>query len=316
LLFFLVYLSFFYSLFLFKQQQQMARFIPYSVAMVTPFNKAGNLDTASVPAVVNYYLDQKIPGLLVSGTTGEQHCMTIDERKQLYNLVGKVADGKCQLYAGVAAFKTNDAKELACAAKDAGFNGIMLGFPPYRIPSQKEAEIYVKEVAESAKGLPIFLYNNPNRNGFKMEPETFVRVAKSVDNVLGIKETGDPTYVKRMKDGLGDAASSYTFFTGADSSFIDWYTTHGYTGITSIAGNVYNEEVKSIVDHLLKGETDQANKIMESIAPGIELLGKEGILQSIKYILRKKNVPIGYCPSPLMDVSDETKLELDKVFLA
>ncbi|KAI8881184.1 aldolase [Backusella circina FSU 941] len=293
----------------------MAHFIPYSVAMVTPFTKAGNLDTASVPAVVKYYLDQNIPGLLVSGTTGEQHCMTIDERKQLYNLTGKAADGKCQLYAGVAAFKTDDAKELALAAKKAGFNGIMLGFPPYRIPSQKEAEFYVKEVAESVKELPIFLYNNPRRNGFKVEPETFARIAKSVDNVFGVKETGDPTYVKRMKDGLGDAVGSYSFFTGDDSTFIDWYTTHGYTGITSIAGNLYNKEVQSIVDHLSKGETEQANKIMESIAPGIKLLGKEGIVQSIKYILRKKNVPIGYCPSPIMDISDETKQELDKVFL-
>lgn len=88
------------------------RFIPYSVAMVTPFTKSGTLDLASVPAVVNYYLDQKIPGLLVSGSTGEQHCMTIAERKQLYNAVATTAAGKIQLYAGVAAFKTEDRKSV------------------------------------------------------------------------------------------------------------------------------------------------------------------------------------------------------------
>ncbi|ORZ05225.1 hypothetical protein BCR42DRAFT_428433 [Absidia repens] len=291
----------------------MARFIPYSVAMVTPFTKAGTLDDLSVPHVVKYYLNQHIPGLLVSGSTGEQHCMTVAERKQLYNLVGETAAGKCQLYAGVAAFKTDDAKELAQAAKDAGFSGIMLGFPPYRIPSQQEAELYVSEVAACVKDLPIFLYNNPRRNGFDLEPETFVRIAKAVDNVHGLKEAGNPENIAKVKSALVDV-DRYCFFSGRDLTFTDAFTTQGYTGITSIAGNVYPDQVKSIVDHLLRNETTQAKRIMENITPGIALLEKAGMIQSIKYILRKKNVPVGFCPRPVLDVSDEIKQALDKIF--
>ncbi|CEJ02076.1 hypothetical protein RMCBS344292_16093 [Rhizopus microsporus] len=294
----------------------MAQFIPYSVAMVTPFTHEGCLDVASVPAVVKYYLDQNIPGLLVSGSTGEQHCMTIAERKQLYHLVAKTAAGKCQLYAGVAAFKTQDAKELAQAAKEAGFSGIMLGFPPYRRPSQAEAEAYVKQVAESAKELPIFLYNNPPRTGFDLEPETFVRIAETVDNVCGIKEAGNPENVNKIKPALGNTVDTYSFFTGSDSGFIDQFVTKGYTGITSIAGNVYPDQCKSIVDHLLKNQTEQARRIWEKIAVGVELLQKAGMVPSIKYILRKKNVPVGYCPPPLLDINDDVKQALDKIFFA
>ncbi|KAI8090090.1 uncharacterized protein B0P05DRAFT_529306 [Gilbertella persicaria] len=293
----------------------MARFIPYSVAMVTPFTKAGNLDIASVPAVVKYYLNQNVPGLLVSGTTGEQHCMTIAERKQLYDLVSTTVSGKCKLYAGVATFKTEDAKELALAAKEAGFSGIMLGFPPYRIPSQKEAELYVKEVADSVKELPLFLYNNPRRNGFSLEPETFARIAKTVGNIYGQKEAGSPENVRKMKATL-DNVDTYSFFSGSDSTFIEAFTTHGYTGITSIAGNIYPDQMKFVVDHLLKNEIEQAKSIMESIAPGIKLLEEAGMIQSIKYILRKKDVPIGFCPSPIQDISDEAKQALDKVFFS
>ncbi|KAI9472942.1 hypothetical protein BDB00DRAFT_793487 [Zychaea mexicana] len=296
------------------------RFIPYSVAMVTPFTKAGNLDVASVPQVVKYYLDHNIPGLLVSGTTGEQHCMTIAERKQLYSLVAQAAAGtNCQLYAGVAAFKTNDAKELAKAAKEAGFSGIMLGFPPYRIPSQQEAQVYVEQVASAAKDLPCFLYNNPRRNGFTVEPETFARIAKSVDNVFGQKEAGSPENVNKMKallsndQATANSLGQYSFFTGSDSSIIDAFTRYGYTGITSIAGNVYPDQVKAIVGHLLRKETEQAKQIMETIAPGIELLEKAGMIQSIKYLLRKQNVPIGYCPPPIQDISDEVKEALDEI---
>ncbi|KAI7873862.1 dihydrodipicolinate synthetase [Lichtheimia hyalospora FSU 10163] len=290
------------------------RFIPYSVAMVTPFTKSGTLDLASVPAVVKYYLDQNIPGLLVSGTTGEQHCMTIAERKQLYNAVATTAAGKIQLYAGVAAFKTDDAKELAQAARDAGFNGIMLGFPPYRIPSQHEAEQYVAQVAATVKEVPIFLYNNPRRNGFNVEPETFVRIAKSVDNVFGQKEAGHPENVNKMKTALNNDVAKYSFLSGDDAGFVDAYINKGYTNITSIAGNVYPSQFDNIVELLLKNENDQAKQVMESIAPGIALLSKAGMIQSIKYILRKKGVPVGYCPPPIMDIDDETKQALDQTF--
>ncbi|KAI8142192.1 hypothetical protein BJV82DRAFT_615899 [Fennellomyces sp. T-0311] len=294
------------------------RFIPYSVAMVTPFTKAGNLDVASVPQVVKYYLDHGIPGLLISGTTGEQHCMTIAERKQLYRSVAEtVAGTNCQIYAGVAAFKTADAKELAATAQEVGFAGIMLGFPPYRRPNQHEIEVYVREVAGAASKLPIFLYNNPPRNGISVEPETFARIASTVDNVYGQKEAGNPENVNAMKSLLqsnGFQPEEYSFFSGMDSSFIEAFTKHGYTGITSIAGNVYPGEVKAIVDHLQRNEVEQANQIMQKIAPGIGLLEKVGMIQGIKFLLRKKNVPIGYCVAPMLDVSDEAKKALEEVF--
>ncbi|KAG2223348.1 hypothetical protein INT45_002843 [Circinella minor] len=299
----------------------LQRFIPYSVAMVTPFTKAGNLDVANVSAVVKYYLDQNIPGLLVSGTTGEQHCMTIAERKELYRLVAETTAGTgCQLYAGVAAFKTEDAKELAVAAKEIGFNGIMLGFPPYRIISQYEAEIYVKEVASTVKELPIFLYNNPRRNGFNVEPETFARIANTVKNVYGQKETGAVENVNKMKSLLlnqvqQQEVDGYSFFSGTDSKFIDAYVKHGYTGITSIAGNVYPNEIKAIVDNLQKNQVEEAESIMTSISVGVELLEQAGMIQAIKYLLRKKLVPIGYSPPPVLDLSDEMKQSLDKIFL-
>ncbi|ORX51225.1 aldolase [Hesseltinella vesiculosa] len=292
---------------------QTPRFIPYSVAMVTPFTKDGALDIDSVPAVVQYYLQQDIPGLLVSGSTGEQHCMTIDERKKLFRCVATNVKQQCELYAGVAAFKTADAVALAEAAEEAGFSGIMLGFPPYRRPTQHEAEVYVQKIASSVH-LPIFIYNNPPRTGFDLHPSTFVRLAQSLDNVCGVKEAGTPENVKIIQQALGPAAASYSFFSGSDATFITAYDTHGYNGLTSIAGNVYPAQVKAIVDALQNNQLDHAQHIMDSILPGIQLLTQGGVLASIKYILRKKNVPIGYCTEPLLDVSDDIKLAIDRIF--
>ena len=114
-----------------------------------------------------------------------------------------------------------------------------------------------------------------------------------------------------QKEELGD----YSFFSGTDSTFIDAYVKHGYTGITSIAGNVYPDEMKAIVDHLQKNQVEQAESIMASISAGIKLLEQAGMIQAIKYLLRKRMVPIGYCPPPILDLSDEMKQALDNIFM-
>lgn len=280
----------------------------YSVAITTPFTKDGDFDSASVPALVKYYVEElQFPGLLISGSTGEQHCLSINERKQLYQLVGENVPSGYAVYAGVAAFKTKDVIELAQAAEKAGLTGIMLGLPPYRIPSQTELEQYVTDVATSVPELAIFIYNNPRRNGCLIEPETFQRIVKNNENVVGIKEAGHPEYVSQLHASLTDA-KEYSFFTGSDINFIDEYTKYGYTGITSIFANVFPKEIEEMVTSVLEDDnTEKARGILESLKPKIDIINRGGVLQSIKYILRERGLPAGYCPAPLLCPSDEVK---------
>lgn len=283
-------------------------FLKYSVAMVTPFTVDGDFDESAVPELTKYYIEKaRAPGLLISGTTGEQHCLTILERKKLYEIVAKSSPEGYPLYAGVAAFKTKDAIELAKAAESSGCSGIMLGVPPYRIPSQRELIAYVTDVANATK-LPIFLYNNPNRNTVQVEPETFVHLVKTVknNNLCGIKETGVVANVEKIKELLGkDLAKQQSFFTGGDTSYVDLFKKHGFTGITSIAGALFPEEMMSIDQHLQSGEIEKAEQIMKVLSPKIQLMQKAGFLQSLKYLLRQRGAPAGYCPAPLLDPIDE-----------
>ncbi|GAN02276.1 dihydrodipicolinate synthase [Mucor ambiguus] len=291
--------------------QQQQQFIFYSIAMVTPFTKEGDLCLESIPELVKFYMNKlEAPGLLISGSTGEQHCMTIAERKQLYKIVGETVPKDFPLYAGVAAFKTKDAIELAQAAGKSGFAGIMLGVPPYRLPSQRELKQYVIDVAKSTK-LPIFLYNNPDSNGVQIEPETYASIASIAANVYGLKEVGNTANVKRVKQLLGNKAGQHTFFTGIDEEYAEAYTEQGYTGITSVAGNVFPREMKQAVEYLHTDQTEEGKKLMSSLVPKIRVVLNAGFLQSIKYILRKRGAPAGYCPPPLLEPTDEDKARLD-----
>ncbi|CEP18504.1 hypothetical protein [Parasitella parasitica] len=290
------------------------KFLDYSVAMVTPFTIDGDFDANAVPALTKYYIEgANVPGLLISGSTGEQHCLTISERKELYALVAKSSPRNYPLYAGIATFKTKDAVELAQAAEMSGYSGIMLGVPPYRLPTQRELFSYVEDVANATK-LPIFLYNNPRRNTVQVEPRTYAKLVKTVknSNLYGIKETGNVANVKKIKELLGDEATEkQSFFTGNDEMYVDLYTNHGFTGITSIAGVLFPGDMTRTNTYLQNGEVDKAEEIMKTLLPKIQIMQKAGFLQSLKYILRKRGAPAGYCPAPLLDPTDEDKKLLD-----
>ncbi|KAJ2957184.1 hypothetical protein NQZ79_g7074 [Umbelopsis isabellina] len=285
-------------------------FLPYSIAIVTPFTEEGRFNIAAVPSLVNYY-KKFAPALLVCGSTGEQHCLTILERKQLYHTAREVAGPNYPLYAGVAGFRTADAVELAESALSDNYNGIMLGFPPYRKISQREAYAYVKEVAD-ATPLPIFLYNNPPRTGFALAPKTFIKIAKNMPTVQGIKEAGDANNVNLVKSHLPDNIS---YLTGSDMTIVEAFTEQGYTGITSIMAGVYPLEMKKVYDLLVSGKTDEAKKILEDvIEPGYDLLQDTGFLPSIKYILRKRGIKAGWCPPPMMDPTKDDQDDIDDQF--
>ena len=64
---------------------------------------------------------------MISGTTGEQHSMTVEERMALFHKV-KRSKNDLIIYGGVAAVQTNDAIALAITAEKVGLDGIMLDF--------------------------------------------------------------------------------------------------------------------------------------------------------------------------------------------
>ena len=191
-------------------------FIPYCVAMVTPFDEEGDFSPDAVVAPLVAYMVGVAPGLLVCGSTGEQHCLSIAERTELYQKTRLAAGPDFPIYVGVSAFKTKDAVVLAQGALAAAATGIMLGFPPYRIPSQAMAEQYVRAVA-SATPLPIFLYNNPRRTGFDLAPDTAARLVRDLPTVLGLKEAGPPENVKAVQALLADQPGAIAFFSGSDA---------------------------------------------------------------------------------------------------
>ena len=59
--------------------------------------------------------------------------------------------------------------------------------PYYNKATQNGLYVHFKDTADAIK-LPCILYNVPSRTGCNILPETAVRLAKDVDNIVAIKE--------------------------------------------------------------------------------------------------------------------------------
>src|SRR3712207_1201631 len=100
------------------------------VALVTPFTADGSeIDATALDAHVDRLIEEGAHGLVPGGSTGEFTTLSLDERKQLTELVVKAAGGRVPVGAGTGALSTRDAGDLAAHAAQAGAPALMVVAP-------------------------------------------------------------------------------------------------------------------------------------------------------------------------------------------
>jgi len=280
-------------------------FNPFSVAMVTPFTPAGKVDWAATEQLVDQLIGTGVCSLLISGSTGEQHSMTPEERAELYRVSVQRAAGRADVIAGVAATTTTVARELANAAVSAGATSIMLGIPPYLRPTQLEVIDYVTDVAE-ATTLPILLYNNPPRTGTDISVETIAALFQA--GRISACKYGDLAQAARLLDLTGHKLALYT---GSDASYLHAISS-GYTGITSIIGNVIPNEMRQISTLLANGQVTSASQLFRPVSRLCEAVFSTATPVGVKYALRMTGGPGGYCRKPLGHITVDQQDLIDR----
>lgn len=90
-------------------------------------------------------------------------------------------------------------------AEQAGADGISVLQPMFLKPTEDELYAHFKAIANAVPNLPMLLYNNPGRVGYTMSGNLVERLAREVNNIVGIKDSsGDMTqteeFIRRTQD--------------------------------------------------------------------------------------------------------------------
>jgi len=69
-------------------------------AMVTPFNKEGEIDFTATKNLVEHLISNGTDALVVGGTTGESPTLSTTEKEELFTFVVKEVNGRIPVIAG------------------------------------------------------------------------------------------------------------------------------------------------------------------------------------------------------------------------
>lgn len=158
---------------------------------ITPLSADGSIDTQAFTEVLEFLVESKVHGIVIGGSTGEYYAHTAEERLALAAHASEVIAGRLPLVVGTGAIRTEDSLAYAEAARAIGADAILVGSPPYALPTSREIAEHVLAV-DRAAGLPIMLYNYPARMGVEMDEAFFAAVA-GCRNIVAIKESSGST---------------------------------------------------------------------------------------------------------------------------
>src|SRR5271165_3849915 len=104
---------------------------PILVPIVTPYAADQSVDHAKLKSLATFLVQKKMADtLILSGTTGEFHTQTFDERVAIFETVKEAVGGQIPLVAGVGCTSTIETIALAKKAAALGFETVMI-VPPY-----------------------------------------------------------------------------------------------------------------------------------------------------------------------------------------
>lgn len=228
---------------------------------MTPMTELG-VDYDALKNLVEAQIRGGVKGLVAVGTTGESPTLDSVEHIMVIKKVIEYANGRVPVIAGTGSNCTREAVHLTREADEAGADGFLVVAPYYNKPSQEGVFLHMSEVAKCTRK-PIFLYSIPGRCGIEISNDTAVRLYEKYPHIRVMKEAGGKA--EKVEDLRSKVDSNYTILSGDDGLTID-FMKKGAKGVISVASNIVPEKMVEMVDFMLKGETEKAQSISDSLA--------------------------------------------------
>ena len=275
-------------------------------AVVTPFYENDEVNYDVLRQLVGFQAQNNSNGLLLMGSTGEAILLTADERKKIIDTVLDEASGKLPVMVGVAAMTTKQTIENAKYAKEAGADLGLIVQPPYIKPKQSSLYKYFKDVAD-AVDIPLAIYNNPERCGVNIEPETIARLSKH-ENIVAIKEAGpNPYSVMRIVE-LTRGEFNVLCCDCAFYALIPVVMASGGKGTSNVTGSLCPREIATISKPWTNyDDVLNMREALYKYLPLIRMMYSETNPVPLKYAMDLVGADVGKPRKPLMELSEQNQ---------
>ncbi|MEA1010598.1 MULTISPECIES: 4-hydroxy-tetrahydrodipicolinate synthase [Bacillus cereus group] len=278
--------------------------------LITPMDEFQEINWNGVKQNVNYFIEQKVAGIIINGSTGEFVSLSKEERFNMVETVLKEVDGRIPVIVGTAAETTKETIEYTKHAEAHGADCALIINSYYCKPKEEEIYFHFKEIS-NAVNIPIMLYNNPFTSGVDMSTELMLRIGKECENVTHIKESsGD---IRKARDLVRQGEGAFQVFCGSEDLVMESYLV-GATGWVSVAGNIVPGLVTKMYEHFQNGELEKAWEINDAILPLCEFLEGSGkYVQIVKRSMELHGQAGGPSRYPRLGLTEEEDQKLQTI---
>ena len=282
------------------------KFKGLGIALVTPFDKNGEVDYVALRRLLDYQLSNGADFLCILATTAETPCLTKEEKQKIKDIIVEKVNGSIPVLMGCGGNNTAAVVEEINTADFTGIDGILSVCPYYNKPSQEGIYQHFKAIAQSTS-MPVVLYNVPGRVGVNIKAETTLRLARDCDNVVAIKEaSGNFT---QIDDIIKNKPKDFDVLSGDDGITFPLMTM-GATGVISVIGNALPKEFGRMVRLAAQGDFSSALQIHHKFTELFKLLFVDGNPAGVKAMLNNMGIIQNELRLPLVPAKITTMSEI------
>ncbi len=268
-------------------------------AVHTPFREDGSLAAGVVPVQAEFLKTNGIGVVFVTGSTGECHSLTRDERLAIYDAWADAArDHGLSVVAHVGGNCLEDAKAFARRAEALGFRAISALAPSYFKPADVEAlTSWCAGIARAAPATPFYYYDIPSMTGVSLPVEKLIVSAlERIPTFAGVKFT-NPDLVSYRRS-LDAAAGRIDLPWGIDEMLLAGLACGAKGGV----GSTYNWApglYREIIAAFQRGDFENARRLQSLSIAMIDAIAATGFFGTAKALMARLGVPVGPARQPL-----------------
>lgn len=278
-------------------------------ALLTSFNHDGTINEKGVRELVRHNIDvNKVDGLYVGGSTGENFMLGTQEKEEIFKIVKDEAKDQIKLIAQVGSLNIKESVHLAKFATDLGYDSLSAVTPFYYKFSFAEVKDYYNTIIENVDNQMI-VYFIPFLTGVNISIEQFGELFAN-EKITGCKFTaGDFYLLERFRKAFPDKA----LFAGFDEMMLP-ATVLGVDGAIGSTFNVNGVRARQIFDFAREGKIKEALDVQHVTNDFITDVLKNGLYGTLKICLQEAGVDAGYCRKPMGDYTDEMIENAKKIY--
>ena len=269
------------------------------------YDDNGEISPERVRALTEYFVDKKVRGVYVNGSSGECIYQSVEDRKVVLENVMK-AKGELTIINHIACNNTKDGMELAAHAESLKVDAIA-AIPPiyFKLPEYAIAQ-YWNDYSSAAPNTDFIIYNIPQLAGVALSRGLYAKMREN-KNVIGVKNSSMPVF--DIQGFVRDGGDDYIVFNGPDEQFVSGRVIGAKAGIGGTYGAM--PELFLAMDECINsGDMKRANEIQYCVNDIIAALtsGHGNMYAMIKEVLRiNEGLDIGSVRKPLVALTDADK---------